>query len=721
MFARLRCHGCGKRSPWSKGTLEFTCDSCDATNFYNSKGEVTHPPEHIANPYNRPAPAQKTFQTFTQPQSSEVPVRADDIFCARCLNNQRVYTEAVSNYLPDEDHPRYQEFEDTLDQFKADMEKKYPQVCKRCAPRVQQKIHRADYYGKSQQIAASMMITRNRSRRSPLGQRDDWGKWTMRMVLRLLGLVVYASLLSQIVWHMSGIAATYLAPRVLDEFDAPGLTSGVTFADCSAQLKTFQLDIACHHVFGNLIPIALLTSLCMLWYNHGLKDWYHDTYRMEAINGKTQHYRIQVFLLIARAIAWYKLSDPWVIADMNLHEQYAAHGFMIVFMIIAQRVSERPIKAERWKLQGKMMPRPDEVDVFSATAGPAEEQYQRHASSVHPLKLFERNEKPFPIENLAPKPRGYSRIDISANPPPSPPDSDSPIGNDAMDIDWQPTLRSQMPGAPIDRTFRQINHEAKKPKLRSTYNYGSTQPLGWGAVRNELFGIEDKTRAEEERKRKEQEEKAKLRYEPPVDPSPFRGRLPQAPMSMERRLRNPVTQVQFKKQPLSKQQDFMAQMREGVESGRYFGQPKPADGERDTRAERRSALDFDEDFSPVKNRVQSHLAANEATPAKARTKGSLDLHDSGWRLPGDYATSTGLEDLFAGKSFSIDDASDGHTVPDRRRPVPLPPTWLVLLGLLGVLGAVVWNVQPLRRAFCFWLLRQLGLEGVEVIEVDEVL
>ena len=697
--------------------LEFKCDYCDATNFYNSKGEVTHPPEHIVNPYHQPAPTQKPFQTFTQPQSSEVPVRADDLFCARCLNHQRVYTEAVSNYLPDDDHPRYQEFEDTLEQFKADMEKKYPLVCKRCAPRVQQKIHRADYYSKSEQIAASMMITQNRSGRSPLGQRDDWGKWTMRMLLSLIGLVVYASLLSQIVWHMSGIAATYLAPRALDEFDAPDLTSGVTFAQCSTQLRMYHLDIPCHHVFGSLIPIALLTSLCTLWYNHGLKDWYHDTYRMEAINGTTQHFRIQMFALIVRMIAWYKLSDPWVIASMSIHEQYAAHGFMVVFMMIAQRISERPIKAERWKLQGKMMPRPDEVDVFSATAGPAEEQYQRQASSVHPLKLFERNQKPFPIENLAPTPGGYSRIDVYANPPPSPPDSESPIGNDAMDVDWQPTLRSQMPGAPIDRTFRQINHEAKKPKLRSTYNYGSTQPLGWGSLRNELFSIEDKARAEEERKRKEQEEKAKLRYQPPVDPSPFRGRLPQAPMSMERRLRNPVTQVQFKKQPLSKQQDFMKQMREGVESGRYFGKPKAADEERDVRDERRSALDFDEDFSPVKTRTRSNLGVDEATPAKARTKGSLDLHDSGWRLPSDYAAATGLEDLFAGKSFSINDASDGNTVPDQHRPIPLPPAWLVLLALLGTVGAVVWNVQPLRRAFCFWLIRQLGLEGVEVQEV----
>jgi hypothetical protein len=288
-----------------------------------------------------------------------------------------------------------------------------------------------------------------------------------------------------------------------------------------------------------------------------------------------------------------------------------------------------------------------------------------------------------------------------------------------MDIDWRPGLKSQVPGAPIDRSFRAVTQDTRKPQLRSTYNYGSTQPLGWGAMRNELFGIEDKARAEEERKRKEQEERAELKYQPPVEQSPFRGRLPQAPMSMERRLRNPPTQVSFKAQPLSKQQDFMKQMRDGIENGRYFTKPKPkaeAEAEeKDNRVGGRSALDFDEDFSPVKNRTRSHVSYDDVTPAKSRTKGSLDLHDSGWRLPSDYAQSTGLEELIAGKGFSINDVSDRNVVAeDQRRPIPLPPAWLVVVGVFGTIGAVVWNLQPVRRMFCLWLIRQLGLEGVDV-------
>ena len=598
----------------------------------------------------------------------------------------------MSNYLPDEDHPQYQEYEDKLDQFKAEMEKKYPMVCKKCAPKVQHKIHRADYYGKSQQFAASMVATRKRSGRSPVGLRDDWGKWRMRMLLKLLGLVVYVSLFAQIAWHMTGIIATCIAPQPVDEFDAPDLAADTTYGQCIAQYKSLTFDMACHQTVSAQIPITLLISLGMIWYNHGLQDWYNDTYRMEAINGQTEHFRIQLLLVFVRAIGWYKLSDPWVLADMDRFQQIAAHGFLIVFMVIAQHLSERPIKAEKWKLKGKMMPRPDEIDVFSTTAGPAEEQYQRQASSVPPVRLFARNEKPFPIEKLNPIPRGYFKLNLPTKPPPSPPESQSPTDDDAMDIDWEAKAR---------------------PRIRSTYNYGSTQGLGWTGMRSEIFGIEDNTRVEDDRKRKETEERAKLKYQPPVDPSPFRGRLPQAPMSMERKLRNPVSQVQFKAQPLSKRQDFMKQMSEGIEAARYSGKSKQE--QKEDKMDMRSVLDFDEDFSPVKNRMRGHPAIDDATPAKGRTKGSLDLHDSGWRLPGDYSKDTGLEDLFAGKSFTINDVDDRRQAPEeQRRPIPLPPAWLVVVAVFGVIGAAAWSMQPIRRAICYWLIRQLGLEDVQV-------
>jgi hypothetical protein len=225
--------------------------------------------------------------------------------------------------------------------------------------------------------------------------------------------------------------------------------------------------------------------------------------------------------------------------------------------------------------------------------------------------------------------------------------------------------------------------------MRSMYNYGTTQPAGWGAMRTELFDIEDKARTEEERKRQEQErEKAKLRYEPPVEKSPFRGRLPPAPMSMERRLRNPPTQVQFKKQPLSKQQDFMQQMRQSFENGKKFNVDKTE--EKHVTFKDMSIFD-DDDFSP----------------AKSRTKGQMEIAEGRWKLPGDFAQSTGLEELFAGKSFSIADEPSLNRITPVQRRYGLPWAWILAVIVPVALVVVGWNVFPIRRAFLLWLVHNL--------------
>ena len=711
MFFRLRCHFCGKRSQYSKGTNEFQCTQCEAWNFFDQKGEVVDTPAEVAARLQHVAPINSPYQTFTRPQEPIVPQQQYDIFCKRCRSNQQIYMETLSNYLPDESHPRYQEYEDKLPEFKANLEQKYPQVCTNCASRVQEKLHHVDRFGRTQQTARMMSETRKRGGRSTIGQRDDWGKWTMRLLLSIIGAVVYTSLLAQILWHTYGMLTAFYTTAVTENFDGTTFASDATLKDCLLQSRLLRFDTACYQLCGTLIPRVLIASLCLVWYNHGLKSWYHDTYRMEAVHGKTEHFRIQVFLLIIRTIAWYNLSDPAVITDLHKQQQLAAHAFMIAFMILSQWISERTISTQRWQLTGTITPHPDHKNVFGATAGPAEEQYDRQASSRHPLQLFEHNQRPFPIENLAPKPRrGYSKVEIPAMPPPSPPDSGT-ASDDGMDIDlqWKPPLRSQIPGAPIDRTFRQKNYEARRPQTRSAYNHGSTQPLGWGSMRNELFGIQDQTRAEDERKRREEEERAKLRYQPEVKQSPFYGTLPQAPMSMERKLRNPPRQVQFKKQPVSEQKNFMQQMRESFENGRSFGRPKVE--EKVTHIHDGSGgYDDDEDFSPVKTRTRIIPNGEDLSPAKSRTKGSLNLHDSGWRLPGDFAKATGLEDLLQG-GLTINEGPDTQDTPAQRHSVPLPPMWMLAVGTLVATLAIGWNTQPVRRAACLWIVQKIEEMG----------
>ena len=679
MFSRLRCHFCGQRSQYSKGIPQFKCTSCEAHNFYDKHGDITEPAQDIVAPSHSQSTETRPFNTFTRPRYEEEPAQDDGVFCSKCRTNQQFYMESLSNYLPDESHPEYYKFEAKLPEFKADLERKYPQVCKKCASKAQERIHKADYYSKTQQTAKLMQDTqRHRARgSSPIGQRDDWGKWAIRIVLSLIGTVVYASLLAQVAWHAYGMLTATSLSNDSDDGEAADFAFDPAFKDCAQQCQMLRFDTSCYHLFSTIIPKALVASLTLLWYNHGRKAWYHHTHRVEAVHGQTEHFRIQVLLLIIRTFAWFKLSNSAVVTELSKQQQLAAHGFLTVFVFLCQWISERAIRSDKWKLKGTIMPRPEVEDVFGATAGPASEDYTRQASSVPPqVRLFARDEKPFPIENLAPKrPRGYSKLA-----PPSPPNSDPQSDDDEMDTSWQP--------------------KAGRPQTRSAYNYGTAQPLGWGAVRNELFDIQDNSRAEDERRRKEAEERAKLRYQPPIDQSPFRGRLPQAPMSMERKLRNPPRQFSFKKAPLSKQQDFMKQMRDGIENGKGFGKPKTE--EKTVQFEKRFSLD--DDFSPVKGRTMDSLD-EEISPAKSRTKGSLNLREGTWRLPSDYDNGTGLEDLFAGSSFTIADRTGDDVAPVEQRSISIPSGWMAGAGVL-IVCVVAWNIPPIRRTAFLWLAQK---------------
>lgn len=688
MFWRLCCHFCGTRSPHSKGTHEFRCTNCEAFNFYDNDGNIVDTPDSVvAAPLT---PQRTSYQTFSRPPPKEAPRQDDGVFCNRCLTNQRIYTEAISNYLPDEDHPQYAEYEAKLPQAKAELEKNYPLICTKCASRAQHKIRQADYYGKTQQTAKMMQETRSNRGGSPVGRRDDWGKWSMRVLLRLLGMAVYASLLVQMAWHAYGMMVAVTNTRVDEVFDSDVSASDPDLMECAKQTRPLRFDPICYQLFATLIPKALLTSLCLIWYNPGLSSWYHNTWRMEAIDGQTEHFRIQTLLLIFRTVAWLNLSNGATAKNLSKQQVLAANGFMIIFMLACQWLSERTINPVRWVLRGKIMPNPNEVDVFGASAGPAEEQYSRQASSVAPqLRLFPRNEIPFPIENLAPQPRrGYSKLELPVNPPPSPPFTD----DDMMDIDSS-------------------NHRAN---LRSTHNRGRIQAQGWGGMRNELFGIEDKNRAQVEQKRQEEEQRTKLRYEPQVEKSPFRGRLPPAPMSMERRLRNPPTQVSFKKAPLSKQQDFIQRIRSSIEQAKGYDRPNAAQAASAAQGVNSPfSLDDDSDFSPIKGRLRSGLSTNEEddayTSAKLRTKGSLDLRPGTWTLKSDLDTSTGLEDLFAGRSFSIGDEAATQNARMAQQQASAVGFSIGKIAMLVLAGAAVAACasDSVRKTVCMWLVGKL--------------
>ena len=623
-YRRHHCHFCGTRSAHPKATPipSFLCESCEATNYLDSRGEIR---DHV------PDSALSSALTSHSASTKSVPVDGTSqtqAFCNTCVHNQRVYMETLSNYLPDDEHPRYQEYVDAFPRFKADLEQRYPQVCRKCAAEAQTRIHRADYYAGTQRVGRLYRDTLRGGVQRESGARDDWGKRAMRLALRIAGMVVYASLAMQIAWHLHGALKVVMQ----SEAETEEVWETNTPRECMQRALLGSFDDGCHQTLGAYVPRVLLASAALFWYNPGLISYYHHTTRISSISGQPEHFRLQMILLFVRCFAYFALASSTTFASQQ--HRLAAHAFTMLFITVIQYLSTRAITPVPFKLNLKIMPKPGERDVLGAFAGPTAEgdlHASPKASSMHPSLLFARDRDTppgFPIASLA-RPARQTRSFA----PPSPPISDETDDDlDAMDID------------------------PPNPLLSLT----STRRNGPGVARKQA---------------------QKLSYQP-LEPSPFRGRLPQAPMSLERRLRNPPTQVSFKKAPVSKEQDFMSQMRDGIAAGRTYAKPERIE---------------DEDFD---------------SPAKARTRGQIELRGPQWQLrEKDGEGATGLEDLFGGTAFGI---RDDVALPT---PVALPqtssmPGWKVFGGGLAVLAiALVGGVPASRKALALWLLERIEAFG----------
>jgi len=604
--------------------------------------------------------------------------------------------ESLSNYLPDDDDPEYWKFEQALPKYKKELEQRYPQICRKCAPKAQSKINRADYYAGAQNLAMLGRKTQARRGASAKGMRDDWGKWSMRRLLKAVGLVYYASVLAQVAWHIYGIFTVSATPPSLGD-EMADLAFDATPRDCVDMSLRMHFDESCYELFSTYMTRALITSACLIWFNPALKDWFHHTHRIEAITGQKEYFRMQFILLAARAIAYWKLSDSSFTASLTTHQVMAAHGFMVLSIPLLQWVCNHTVKPVNFKLKLNMMPRPEERDVLGAWAGPEDVGGTPQASSIPPSQLFARDRvAPFPIANLAPKRGTYQKSSIPSPPPSDETDDEGDVG-DAMDVDWQSSTQPQMPGTMIDRTYRpRLTPPKPKQPVRSMYNHGSTQGLGWSGVRDELFGIQDNLSLELQRKRQEEEQRAKLKYQPQVQQSPFHGTLPQAPMSMERKLRNPVNPVTFKKTPLSKQQDFLQQMRNGITGGKAFEREQQQQEMKSQYAQKRVPDEYEEEFSP----------------AKQRTRGELQLKESSWKLKTDESNGTGLEDLFGGTSFRIaDEPAIVAAARERAQDYSGLVKWAFGTAVAVVVGVLFWGLRGFRRTVCLRLVGKLEETG----------
>ena len=76
------------------------------------------------------------------------------LFCRNCQTNQTLYINLLSNYLPDEDDPSYQELLDRLPAYKESLDARYPTICKACAGGAEEEIRKAQRRARADAIGS---------------------------------------------------------------------------------------------------------------------------------------------------------------------------------------------------------------------------------------------------------------------------------------------------------------------------------------------------------------------------------------------------------------------------------------------------------------------------------------------------------------------------------------------------------------------------------------
>ncbi|KAK5012048.1 hypothetical protein LTR16_004953, partial [Cryomyces antarcticus] len=141
----------------------------------------------------------------------------------------------------------------------------------------------------------------------------------------------------------------------------------------------------------------------------------------------------------------------------------------------------------------------------------------------------------------------------------------------------------------------------------------------------------------------------------PAQPSPFRGRLPPAPIAPAHKLRNPPNPITFRKVPASEQRDFFRQM--GITD------PKDA-----TASSSAVALHDEAPSSATSRSTRtSHRTLDDANADSDWVPGRGELKPSTWFLDSDNV-ATGLEDMLSSATLSNTPLAVRKAINQRRNP-----------------------------------------------------
>ncbi|KIW05300.1 uncharacterized protein PV09_03825 [Verruconis gallopava] len=411
---KLQCHYCGKRSDrkWEVHIRSWKCNYCEAVNYLDENGQITDPPVSLS--AKQPSPQYARYARRTQ--SPDLSPQESDIFCKQCMTNQHFVQQNLAEYLPDPSHPEYNKFLDNLEDYKADLERRYPQVCVDCAPRVNARLKATTYAAKADNLRRGL------ARKKASSLTPEWRKWGWRRLLILIGGVLWwASILGQVTWHLLGIL-----PHATKQMRLRSISWYGQWTCAANALMSQEIQLSCLEATKDSVWRAFYMGAASFWWNNALSTKLYS--RERRLRGLGSYLLVQFISLSVRAVVLLCFEHTeWIPKSIPTN---AIHGTMIVFLVFTTLTSLRTVKLSAPQRPNLTDHHPVQVD--PAATRPA---YQQNSTPISSQTTSFSTS--FPVSALS-KPLESASV---LTPPAT--QSFAETEYDGNEMDWTPTGPSQ--------------------------------------------------------------------------------------------------------------------------------------------------------------------------------------------------------------------------------------------------------------------------------------
>ncbi|KAJ1325125.1 Ima1 N-terminal domain-containing protein [Microdochium nivale] len=389
---RLACFYCGRRSNlYFDGQAKFNCTSCEATNWLDEQGDIADPPTVDRTPVQFAIPRKSRTSASPPSTSRDSPAPShDSLFCATCLRNQHMLRSSLAQFEWPEDSSgaEYLAREKKYHLLRRDLEKRYPQVCADCEPRVEKRLNEASYTAQTDHL--KRMIRKTRSHRtevrswSILDLLDVAGKWAW-----------HASFVLQFTWHAAMLCGFLATSIAVFEESKPSWATSVAYVLRQVTRSPLGSQRA--------LSLAISTGLCSFPWNPRFK---------QSIRGFTTHimgfkqwYTYQLLALLVRMVSL-SASQYAESHGITPSAQLGAQVFLTIFTVYVYRMAPSSIRTDTTPLF-----RRPETQLRDKSATPLNSHHQSsEPSSLGDIldEILQEPSKPSPLQNgnlTAPSPR----------------------------------------------------------------------------------------------------------------------------------------------------------------------------------------------------------------------------------------------------------------------------------------------------------------------------